>query len=134
MSDIKVKCIAHRKDMDLVVMSRGEGPDKYKERPDFVADANKIARMCVVSARTNIIGIGGLEPFDTAKQTWQLCRDLRKITDKPIHIFTHYTKDECIKLHNREVYWSPITKKCGNICITYGDGLVEYYNYTYIGE
>lgn len=128
MSKIKIKGIVHKHDIDLIVMSRGNGPLGYIERPDIHTDSTIVAQRCIDMAKSNIVGIGGLEPFDTAKQTWQLCRDLRKVTEKPIHIFTHYSKDECIELHNRAVYWRPITTKYKNIIITYGDSFTESYN------
>lgn len=87
--------------------------------PDIYANTETIAKRYMNNNISHAIVMGGLDPMDTPKQCWQLCRDLRKVTTDPIVIYTGYTEEECVSLNNRFVYWGKIVQY-PNIIFKYG--------------
>ena len=64
--------------------------------PTLDVDINKIIERYLNNPITSAIVIGGLEPFDTFKQLYQLIEEVRQHTTDEVIIYTGYYKKEIL--------------------------------------
>ena len=80
---------------------------------DINIDADKLAERYINNPLTSAVVLGGLEPFDSAKDLMCIVMNIRQLTDDDIVIYTGYNKEELTE----EIKW---LQQFDNIIIKFG--------------